>query len=107
MDQVQAAAKSLAEAAPALSATALRGEIARITRDLKNHGHDLTVKSFTALVEACLAAPPTHPDLSDRMMRYRRNPPCPECDTHPVVCESRRGGEAFFRCRSCGHRWGE
>lgn len=41
----------------------------------------------------------------DRMLRFRRNPPCPKCDAHPVVCTQRRGDYAAFRCRQCGHRF--
>lgn len=59
------------------------------------------------------AAPETPvPDMNtrvlngrDRMSRYRRNPPCPRCDTHPSVCMMRRPGYASFRCRQCGYRW--
>jgi len=43
--------------------------------------------------------------IFDRMLRYKRNPPCPECDAHPVVCMMRREKYAAFRCRECGHRW--
>lgn len=49
---------------------------------------------------------PISPDqIQDRMMRYARNPACPECAAHPVVCMMRRAGYAAFRCRECGHRW--
>lgn len=47
----------------------------------------------------------TMAEPEDRMMRYRRNPRCPACDAHPVVCTQRRGAWAQFRCRECGHRW--
>ena len=43
------------------------------------------------------------PTPADRMARYRKNPHCPECGSHPVICISRRRDKAFFRCRSCGH----
>jgi len=46
------------------------------------------------------------PAPMDRMARYRKNPQCPECGAHPVICTSRRGNEAFYRCRHCGHRFG-
>jgi len=42
---------------------------------------------------------------NDRMLRYRRNAPCPECQAHPVVCMMRRPGYSKFRCRQCGHVW--
>lgn len=41
----------------------------------------------------------------DRMLRYKRNPRCPECDAHPVICTIRRISYKAFRCRMCGHRW--
>ena len=41
----------------------------------------------------------------DRMARYKRNPPCPKCGAHPVVCMMRRPKFAAFRCRQCGYRW--
>jgi DNA-directed RNA polymerase subunit M/transcription elongation factor TFIIS len=47
----------------------------------------------------------TMAEPGDRMMRYRRTPPCPACGAHPVVCTQRRGAYAAFRCRQCGHRW--
>ena len=47
------------------------------------------------------------PGPQDRMMRYRRNPACPECGAHPVVCMMRDRDAAYFRCRQCGHRWTE
>ena len=43
--------------------------------------------------------------LSDRMMRYGKNPPCPRCGAHPVVRVTRSANCANFRCRQCGHRW--
>jgi len=42
---------------------------------------------------------------NDRMMRYRKNPPCPKCGAHPTVCMMRRPGYELRRCRQCGHRW--
>lgn len=42
---------------------------------------------------------------TDRMLRYKRNPRCPECDAHPVICTIRRISYKAFRCRICGHRW--
>ena len=42
---------------------------------------------------------------TDRMLRYKRNPRCPECDAHPVICTIRRISYKAFRCRMCGHRW--
>ena len=44
-------------------------------------------------------------DGTDRMLRYKRNPHCPECDAHPVICTIRRISYKAFRCRMCGHRW--
>ena len=41
----------------------------------------------------------------DRMLRYKRNPRCPKCDAHPVICTIRRISYMAFRCRICGHRW--
>jgi len=41
----------------------------------------------------------------DRMLRYRKTPPCPKCCAHPVVCKIRRRDYALFRCRACGHRF--
>jgi tRNA(Ile2) C34 agmatinyltransferase TiaS len=41
----------------------------------------------------------------DRMARYRKNPICPQCAAHPVVCIMRMPGYAVFRCRQCGHKW--
>jgi len=41
----------------------------------------------------------------DRMLRYRRNPQCPQCGAHPVICTIRRISYKAFRCRMCGHRW--
>ena len=41
----------------------------------------------------------------DRMLRYRRNPQCPKCGAHPVICTIRRISYRAFRCRICGHRW--
>lgn len=41
----------------------------------------------------------------DRMMRYRKNPPCPKCGAQPTVCMMRRKGYELRRCRQCGHRW--
>lgn len=43
--------------------------------------------------------------LDDRMLRYQRNPICPECAAHPVICMLRKPGRAIFRCRECGHKW--
>ena len=46
--------------------------------------------------------------LRDRMMRYRRyrrNPPCAVCGTHPVVVRMRREGYTAYRCRVCGAHW--
>jgi predicted RNA-binding Zn-ribbon protein involved in translation (DUF1610 family) len=48
---------------------------------------------------------PEVPLMQDRMLRYRRNMPCPACGNHPNICMMRRGNYAAFRCRSCGHRW--
>jgi len=45
----------------------------------------------------------TQAHTSDRMIRYSRNPGCPECGIHPVVCMMRRPGYRKFRCRSCGY----
>ena len=42
---------------------------------------------------------------TDRMLRYKRNPRCPVCDAHPVICTIRRISYKAFRCRMCGHRW--
>ena len=42
---------------------------------------------------------------TDRMLRYRRNPQCPKCGAHPVICTIRRISYRAFRCRMCGHRW--
>lgn len=50
-------------------------------------------------IQTTMAAP------DDRMVRYRRNPPCPKCGAHPVVCMMRRPGHKVFRCRECGYRW--
>jgi len=41
----------------------------------------------------------------DRMLRYRKSPPCPRCGAHPVVCKLRKQDYALFRCRVCGHRF--
>ena len=41
----------------------------------------------------------------DRMLRYKRNPRCPICDAHPVICTIRRISYKAFCCRMCGHRW--
>ena len=41
----------------------------------------------------------------DRILRYRRNPQCPQCGAHPVICTIRRISYRVFRCRMCGHRW--
>ena len=43
--------------------------------------------------------------IQDRIMRYRRSSPCPQCQAHPVVCTMRRSNYAAFRCRRCGYRW--
>jgi hypothetical protein len=45
----------------------------------------------------------TQAEPRDRMMRYQRNPCCPNCDAHPVVCMMRWLNYAAFRCRECGH----
>jgi len=42
---------------------------------------------------------------TDRMLRYNRNPKCPECGAHPVICTIRRRSYKAFRCRMCGYRW--
>jgi len=47
----------------------------------------------------------TEAQPQDRMMRYGRNPRCPKCDAHPVICMVRRPRYKKFRCRVCGHRW--
>ena len=41
----------------------------------------------------------------DRMMKYKKNPPCPKCGAHPSVCMMRLPKFAAFRCRQCGYRW--
>jgi transcription elongation factor Elf1 len=51
------------------------------------------------VLETTLAEP------DDRMMRYQRNPRCPACDAHPVVCTMRRRQYTAFRCRQCGFRF--
>jgi len=48
---------------------------------------------------------PVSTEIQDRMMRYRRSAPCPECGARPVVCMMKRQNYAAFRCRQCGHRW--
>jgi len=45
----------------------------------------------------------TQAHTPDRMIRYSRNPGCPECGAHPVVCMMRRPGYRKFRCRVCGY----
>lgn len=47
----------------------------------------------------------TEAQLEDRVMRHQRNPVCPSCGTHPVICMMRRPGYKKFRCRACGHQW--
>jgi len=47
----------------------------------------------------------TMAEPDDRMMRHRKNPPCPKCGSHPTVCMMRRPGYELRRCRQCGHRW--
>ena len=41
----------------------------------------------------------------DRMLRYRKNPPCSKCGAHPTICMIRRISYELRRCRMCGHRW--
>ena len=41
----------------------------------------------------------------NRVLRYRMNPRCPSCDTHPTVCMLRRKNYGLFKCRDCGHRF--
>lgn len=46
-------------------------------------------------------------ETGDRMMRYRENPACPECGSHPVVCTMKRKEYASYRCRAreCRNRF--
>lgn len=55
--------------------------------------------------EGAMRLSTTTAEYGDRMLRHRRNPPCPKCGAHPSVCTQRRGAWAAFRCRQCGHRW--
>lgn len=41
----------------------------------------------------------------NRMMKYKKNPACPECKAHPTVCRQRRPGYSQHRCRVCGHQF--
>ena len=45
----------------------------------------------------------TEAQPENRMMRYGRNPVCPKCDAHPVICMMRRPKYMKFRCRVCGY----
>lgn len=62
---------------------------------LVSHNPDLT----RGIIQTPEAAP------IDRMARYQRNPKCPNCGAHPVICMMRRPGYSLFRCRQCGHKW--
>ena len=47
----------------------------------------------------------TQAETTNRMAVYRKRPPCPTCQSFPVVCMMRRPGYEKYRCRVCGARW--
>jgi formate dehydrogenase maturation protein FdhE len=92
--------------------TALKKIISQVAAKIKAQGFEIKVKDLTVEVDRQMSTPPApffldtgSLVLHDRMMRYRRNPSCPECDAHPVVCMMRRPNYRSFRCRTCGYRW--
>ena len=77
---------------------------------MAKRGRPRKTKAVKPIVEPIVVPEINPPQLNptiiqDRIMRYRRNAPCPECQSHPVVCIMRKLNYAAFRCRECGYRW--
>ena len=112
-----------------LSKTAGSKIISKRVKALNDEGYDLTIKQIKIEIDI-LKNTPFHvrhqatpvsipnpagrsglsnqvvlPSSNDRMLRSMKNPHCPECDAHPVVCAMRRGPYRKFRCRTCEHIW--
>jgi hypothetical protein len=80
---------------------------ARCRRKAVDNGYCKLHSPKAPTLQPMITSPVLSTGILDIPSPSRKNPRCSACGSHPVVCRHFAVGVGFYRCRECGHEWGE